>query len=151
MSIEIEINIDEEICCICLDECNSHKKIVEKIHARFKCCHCPIHKKCLIILFLNNFNTCPLCRSTIDVKDYYNNKEILRYLSLDEIQLYKERLSTIMYELNDGYFFSLIILHIILIMNTIYINLLKIIKFTAIILILNIILYTCIRHIQLRE
>lgn len=105
--ITMEIDIIEDLCCICLDDCVNIKEtficnysendeintlILKKQYVNMKCCNCPIHKKCLLLLFLNDFLECPLCRcKNITITDYYKYNEISKFLTISELYIYKNK------------------------------------------------------------
>lgn len=86
-----------DVCCICLEECiiDKHKESV-----KFKCCNGLIHKRCLLMMFLNYFEHCCLCRSEISVTDYYSIQDIKKLLHINEMKIYKKELYKILYELS---------------------------------------------------
>lgn len=155
--MSIEIDISEELCCICLDECNNKKIFKTKKYTRFKCCNRCIHKNCLLILILNDFKICPLCRSNIDIKDYFKDENILHYLNSDDIILYINNTYNVIYELRKNYMdylFKLFIINVILIfkrpipyIKNIFTNLscfsiLNMLKLMLIIIIMTSVIYT---------
>lgn len=101
--MECRISFAEEIydlCCICLDECILDKYNEKHEYIKFKCCNGLIHKRCLLMMFLNYFEHCCLCRSEISVTDYYTIRDIKKLLHINEMKIYKKELYIILYELS---------------------------------------------------
>lgn len=68
-----------DVCCICLDYPNEYNDII-----KLSCCNIVIDKYCFLLLLINNFYNCPLCRKN----KYPINKTLLLnwYEQLDTIQ-----------------------------------------------------------------
>ena len=105
--MECTIYISKEsinLCCICLDECFVDEYYAKKSHEnssiKFKCCGGYIHNRCLLLLFLNDFENCCLCRNEIDVLDYYTVKDIQKFLHINELKDYKEEICKLLYKLS---------------------------------------------------
>lgn len=104
MSEYIEINIlSHKECFICFEEINEDETLSidsditdisntsDKLYTNYvklNCCNSSnIHKLCLFKIFLtfykhqNSDIMCPLCRTTLDIKDYFNLEEILLLFS----------------------------------------------------------------------
>jgi hypothetical protein len=91
------------LCCICLDEClldEKNKKSKTNEYVNFKCCNGIIHKRCLLMMFLNDFEHCCLCRREISVVEYYTIQDIKNLLHINEMKIYKKELYKILYELS---------------------------------------------------
>ena len=96
-------NENFDLCCICLDECIiTEKNKISKEHnyINFKCCNGLIHRRCLLLMFLNDFEKCCLCRREIDVIDYYSINDIKTMLNIYEMKEYKEELYKLLYKLS---------------------------------------------------
>lgn len=101
--MECRINFAEvksDLCCICLDECILDKYNENLEYVNFKCCNGLIHKRCLLFLFLNYFEQCCLCRSEINVTDYYTIQDIKKLLHVNEIKMYRKEIYILLYELS---------------------------------------------------
>ena len=101
--MECNIYIDNDtydLCCVCLDECILDKKNKTDEYVNFKCCNGMIHKRCLLMMFLNDFEHCCLCRKEISVVDYYTIQDIKHLLHINEMKIYKKELYKILYELS---------------------------------------------------
>lgn len=121
--IFIDNNLDN-ICCICLDECigvynkNCDKNIND--YFNFKCCNGFIHKRCLLLLFLNDFENCCLCRNELNVLDYYSIKDIQKLLHTNELEDHKEEICNLLYKLSFNkivYYFYIFMFNIELMLN----------------------------------
>lgn len=136
--MECRIYFAEEIsdlCCICLDECILDKYNEKNEYVKFKCCNGLIHKRCLLMMFLNYFEHCCLCRSEINVTDYYTIQDIKQLLHINELKIYKKELYHILYELSA---YKLLCYIYILLLN-IYLFFYKIKNF----------IYTCVLDVKL--
>lgn len=89
-----------DVCCICLDECILDKTSKTDEYVNFKCCNGLIHKRCLLMMFLNDFEHCCLCRNELSVIDYYTIQDIKNLLHINEMKIYKKELYKILYELS---------------------------------------------------
>jgi hypothetical protein len=92
-----------DLCCICLDECIlNEKNKISKEHdfINFKCCNGLIHQRCLLLMFINDFENCCLCRREIDVLDYYSINDIKSILNIYEMKEYKRELYKLLYKLS---------------------------------------------------
>ena len=56
-------------CYICL---HNEKENMLKM----KCCSQPIHQFCLFETFLNNYKKCPMCRTDMNVKEYFDKNSL---------------------------------------------------------------------------
>jgi hypothetical protein len=118
-------NESSNLCCICLDECfvdecHAKKLSNENENINFKCCNGIIHKRCLLILFLNEYENCSLCRNEIYIFDYYTIKDIQKLLHVNEMKDHKENICKLLYKLSFNiisYYFYISIFNIDLFFN----------------------------------
>jgi hypothetical protein len=76
--IELEeiIICDDNECCICLcSEC------IDKSFIKMTCCNNFIHKECIFDILLFKHKHCPLCRKTINIKDYFTRKQFIKCIN----------------------------------------------------------------------
>lgn len=106
-------------CYICFDRLNQQ-------YISLQCCNKltnKIHDICLLKLYLNSYNDvlcCPLCRSTLDIKEYLSErrlKNIYCNLQDNEQSRYKDQFDFILSKHSNNY--KLYILSSILIIFTI--------------------------------
>lgn len=100
MECAIYFGTECDVCCICLDECIYKKTSNKNNYINFKCCNGLIHKSCLLMLFLNDFENCCLCRNELNVVDYYKIDDIKKLLHINEMKIYKKELYKLLYELS---------------------------------------------------
>lgn len=88
------INFEEE-CYICMD--NIQSELI-----KLNCCYNElIHKKCLVMLYINNISKCPLCNSQYNICNYITKKEVKHiFKELDVIEkiLYNEQFKQLLSE-----------------------------------------------------
>lgn len=92
-----DIHKIDDVCCICLELPNNNNII------KLKCCNIILDKRCFFLLLINNYNTCPLCRTKINHYQYINKSIIIslyNQLSHDEKIITNEKFNNYLYNMS---------------------------------------------------
>lgn len=69
---EVIINDNKLECYICLNNIET-----DLINIVCKCTKNSIHGQCLFLLFANQISNCTICKTQINIKDYFNKDQII--------------------------------------------------------------------------
>lgn len=100
----------DNYCIDIFDECPICLEIIyDKNIINLYCCKKYIHKKCLLLLFLNDYKCCCLCRQDQDLQMYYNEEYLLDIMnsSLDiivnvPIEKDKKKIEMLLFKLTNN-------------------------------------------------